>query len=515
MHSPKESLNASAFSLGEPYSPISPLDPHLRTPSALARQLSSSSASQHKKSRSESSLAGDKRNGPRQLILTPGVAAKMSLAEMAWRRDSVFSHGDDKEHLQQQHFSLEDEMETLERVDEHTYREGETPYEALYRQLAISINEIDQRPDASSRELSSISALHDFGARLSTVDEQDSVAPTTSCSYRKPSARNTANHPYAASVASSESRSFVSLPEGIPGRSKGQRSMSAGDVNEPGHRAPSSDNKLQLPDDRLDAASLASWSHTMTSSLVAMESLSRSPQANPSGAAFAKIDARMPLPSKDGRVRRERALTEGIGQLQDRTREGKDAKALRSLKARASMWLLGSPMKAGSLSNPKTFNKQTIRSKTISGPLSARHVASGTLAPHINRESPFGRRAISPVQGYITVPAAYEGEILPALPSLFDSPALSSVSSAQSDGPATPTQHASPMQDVWAASYAETEAEESDQVAPHLQSFSKAGKMPISPAERERRRTSRRAGPISRPGSRSSTHLLTPQPVNR
>lgn len=427
----------------------------------------------------------------------------------AWRRDSIFSHGDDEEHLQQQHFSLEEEMETLARLDGQLPQEQQNPYAALYSQLAISTNGLR---DVYQELPSSRSPVLRRPEALSIVAEEALTTPMAGQSPRSLVAptRTAAGHPYAGTYTSSSSGSFVSLPHSDAGRPDWQRSRSMSNVNDArGLSRFSAASTLPVPEERTDAASFASWSHTMATSLAALgvrsptskTVLPATPAASPRtpGASFSKASEK---------PQRERAVTEGAGQTL-REKRAKEPKTPRSLKARASMWLLKSPTKAAQV------GKEPTRSKSISGPLHARHVASGTLAPHVLRESPFGRRSESPVQGYIAVPltAGHGGdsELVPALPALFDSPALSSTSSAQSDGPATPVQHQGPMQLFWAASLEQAEAGEvDDHVESELitRSISKAGKMPISQAERERRRSSRRPGPGSRPGSRSSGHLL-------
>ena len=216
-------------------------------------------------------------------------------------------------------------------------------------------------------------------------------------------------------------------------------------------------------------------------------------------------------PPKPSRNPRDRALSEGTGLIMQHSRERK-GKAPQSLKSRASMWFNKPAADKAAASTQDV--KRTVRAKQISAPSQARHIASGTLHPHVIRESPFGRRPVSPVQGYITVPhatTAPEIEPVPSLPPLFMSPALSSVSSSQSDGPATPTLHSGPMQGFWAVSFAEAEAQQDGIVIVQDlgRKASRGGKMPISLSERERRRGSRRVGQGSRPGSRSSSVLLS------
>jgi hypothetical protein len=64
---------------------------------------------------------------------------------------------------------------------------------------------------------------------------------------------------------------------------------------------------------------------------------------------------------------------------------------------------LGFPKSSGA-QNTAMRSLRSIRNIMISAPLQAEHICTGALNPHPNRESPFGRRPSSPVQGYIDVP---------------------------------------------------------------------------------------------------------------
>lgn len=182
----------------------------------------------------------------------------------------------------------------------------------------------------------------------------------------------------------------------------------------------------------------------------------------------------------------------------------------------------------------------SVKDMTISAPLQARHICTGALNPNDNRESPFGRRPSSPVQGYIDVPFAgaefnhssQEGVIHPdfldfdirtdsnmgspaensnsshswpaqsrsieaySSPAFFSSP-LSSTSSHSEEGPSTPRALSPSVvcsngpTDFWAVSFAEAQAGDSDFVAPHA-TLVKSNKLAmLSTNEKARRRASK------------------------
>lgn len=176
-----------------------------------------------------------------------------------------------------------------------------------------------------------------------------------------------------------------------------------------------------------------------------------------------------------------------------------------------------------------------IKGKPISAPSDPKHICTGALNPHPNRESPFGRRPSSPVQGYISVPnsdslfsfsdsmapvfngnvtklpsespftratKSIEGSSPKSQPSeLFSSPAIisdsrkSSASSHTDSGPTTP-KAISPAaigfaSDFWAVSFAEAQAGDDDFVAPHASLVKTSNFVMLSTNEKARRRASK------------------------
>lgn len=177
-----------------------------------------------------------------------------------------------------------------------------------------------------------------------------------------------------------------------------------------------------------------------------------------------------------------------------------------------------------------------VREMSISAPLQARHVCTGALNPNANRESPFGRRPLSPIRGYIDFPSAGSesvssidnplllgfdirsnenmvspigdcnssrsspsqsnlSEAYPS-PAFFSSP-ISSTSSHSEEGPSTPRALSPSINsnngaaDFWAVSFAEAQAGEEDFVAPHA-TLVKSNKLAmLSTNEKARRRASK------------------------
>lgn len=116
------------------------------------------------------------------------------------------------------------------------------------------------------------------------------------------------------------------------------------------------------------------------------------------------------------------------------------SKTTRRSSKRPSMWLsMAFPAYGiGSIDTPKSKTKAKPKSKDqlppsalrsgllpISLPVNARHTSSGALYdPTADRESPFGRRPMSPVQGYISVPGEadkFQKEMAIALIGEYDS----------------------------------------------------------------------------------------------